>query len=139
MNPLFAYGTLMCPDIMQAVAGKAFKGVKATLKEYRRLTVKNQHYPGLTPHAGGSVEGIVYFDVSAASWQRLDLFEGDMYSLDLVELELVDGSIISANTYVVKEVYRKNLTETDWDFEKFLREGKREFIGSYNGYNDLDS
>ncbi len=138
MNALFAYGTLMCPDIMETVAKQHCKSGKAAIKGYRRLKGSNQHYPGLISHFDGRVEGRVYFDISSTSWQRLDLFEGEMYTRERVEIELENGDVISAYTYVVKDKYRNYLSTEDWDFDEFLQTGKDAFINGYGGYNDIE-
>ncbi len=138
MNVLFAYGTLMCPDIMQAVAKQHYKSSKAMVTGYRRLKVRNQHYPGLIPLAGTSVEGRAYFNISPASWRQLDLFEGEMYSRQIIEIMLENSTVISAFTYIVRERYHTYLTTDDWDFDEFLKSGKKAFIHGYHGYNEID-
>jgi len=139
MKALFAYGTLMCRDIIEAVAGIVPKSVNGTAKGYRRLKVINQQYPGLVPYSEGSVDGVVYLEISPSCWNRLDLFEGEMYSRENVEIELEDKTILTAETYIVKEMYRKNLSDEDWIFENFLQKGKTAFVNSYNGYDDINS
>ena len=47
MTHLFAYGTLMCEDIMQEVSGCLPEHRRGFLKGYVRRRVKGQAYPGL--------------------------------------------------------------------------------------------
>lgn len=63
MRHLFAYGTLMCDDIIAEISGSLLSHVSATLRGYRRMCVKGEHYPALVPEAGGSVEGVLYLNV----------------------------------------------------------------------------
>ena len=88
MKNLFAYGTLMCDDIMEEVSGAAPSGSSALLRGYRRLCVKGEHYPALIPDEGYMVEGIVYQGLLGPAWHRLDSFEGQMFSRQRVMLDL---------------------------------------------------
>ena len=44
---LFAYGTLMVPEVLRAVTGREFTWREAVLRGYVRLTVRGQSYPGV--------------------------------------------------------------------------------------------
>jgi len=134
MENLFAYGTLMCDDIMQEVSGLRVRSVPGTLKGYSRRSVKSQKYPGVLPDESGSVEGVVYLNVLNLAWDRLDRFEGEMYARQIVEVEVNDGARLRAETYVVKPNFLDHLDQTDWDFADFLRNGKASFQRHYKGY-----
>ena len=137
MGHLLAYGTLMCDDIMAEISGSHHSPVSATLRGYRRMCVKGEHYPALVPDSPGHVEGVVYLDVSATAWDRLDLFEGEMYSRKIVQVELNDGHAVSAETYVARAEFRDYLVDAEWDFSEFLRKNKGNFRRSYEGYRAL--
>ena len=63
---LFAYGTLMYPEVMNFIlSNKQFKSCKAVLKNYLRRQVKGEQYPGIKPCQGASVEGVLYYDLTA--------------------------------------------------------------------------
>jgi len=57
MTHLFAYGTLMCEDIMQEVSGCLPEHQRAVLKGYVRRRVKGQVYPGLLQREANRVDG----------------------------------------------------------------------------------
>jgi gamma-glutamylcyclotransferase (GGCT)/AIG2-like uncharacterized protein YtfP len=137
MKHLFAYGTLMCDDIMAEVSGAQLSPIPATLRGYRRLRVKGEHYPGLIPDAEGQVEGVVYRSVPQSAWIRLDRFEGEMYSREIVQVALADQTVAEAETYVVRADFMDRLDEAEWDFAVFLRKGKGSFCRSYKGYRAL--
>ena len=137
MGHLFAYGTLMCNDIMAEISGSPLSPVSATLRGYRRMRVKGEHYPALVPDTDGRVEGVVYLNVSGASWDRLDRFEGEMYSRKSVQVELNDGHTIPAETYVARAEFMDYLVDAEWDFAEFLRKYKGSFRSSYKGYRAL--
>ena len=130
----FAYGTLMCEDIMLAVTGSRFKHIPGYLRDYRRRAVKNEVYPGLIPEQGGSVEGIVYFDLTDAVFAVLDRFEDEMYQRQIVQITLEDRTSIAAQTYVVKPEFGSRLDPREWDFEKFVQSGKENFERQYAGF-----
>jgi len=137
MGNLFAYGTLMCDDIMQEVSGLHPSHVVGILRGYSRRCVKGEHYPALVQDADGRVEGVVYRNVPNAAWHRLDRFEGGMYTRESVEIELSDGTTLPAATYVVRAEFLNHLDQSDWDFTDFLRNGKARFQNHYKGYQSL--
>lgn len=134
---LFAYGTLMCDDIIAAVAGHTPVSVTAVLKNHRRLRVRGEHYPGLTRHRGGQVEGVLYRALEPAVWARIDRFEGLMYERVRVTVELCDGTLAHADTYRVRPKYENRLEPVEWDFQAFLDVGKQGFVREYAGYESV--
>jgi gamma-glutamylcyclotransferase (GGCT)/AIG2-like uncharacterized protein YtfP len=134
---LFAYGSLMCDDIMLRVSGFEAKGEKATLAGFRRLSVKDEKYPALIPSAGYSVDGILYRDIPGDSWPRLDAFEGPMYLRQMHPLCLENGGTTTAFVYVLNPLYSHMAVLPEWSFEEFLRTGKECFIAHYRGYEAL--
>ena len=133
----FAYGTLMCDQIMAEVSGVCPRCVPATLSGYRRLRVKAEPYPAVVPNTDCRVDGIVYQNVPPSAWDRLDRFEGEMYSRETVQVWLRGGSAVPAATYVLRPQFRGCLDEAEWDLAAFLREEKGRFRRSYKGYLDL--
>lgn len=137
MDHCFAYGTLMCEDIMGEVTGCGLIAESGLLKGFRRCTIKGELYPGIIPSANCDVPGIVYRDVSPDAWRRLDEFEGELYERQKVQITLPDGGILWAATYVVKPAFVSRLAPVDWHFEDFLKNGKSVFRKSYKGYEGI--
>lgn len=137
MENLFAYGTLMCDDIMREVAGCDLSHLQGTLRGYRRRAVKGEHYPAIVSDGRSAVEGVVYRGVPDSAWRRLDAFEGEMYARHAVEVVLSDGTILLADTYVVVPAFLDRFDSSDWDLTGFLRDGKSRFQASYQGYRAL--
>ncbi len=77
MTHLFAYGTLMCEDIMQEASGCLPENRRGVLKGYARRRVRGHAYHGLLQREGNPVDGVVYLDVPLSAWARLDRFEMD--------------------------------------------------------------
>lgn len=137
MKNLFAYGTLICEDIMLEVSGCSLPYEPGILKGYSRWLVKGEHYPAVMPDKEGIVEGVVYRDVPRSAWDRLDRFEGDMYKRQAVNVELNDGTMLSAETYVIQPKFLCCLDSSDWDFDNFMATGKTKFQRHYKGYRSL--
>lgn len=135
---LFTYGTLMAPDIMKAVAGCSLQSIEVGLEGYRRFGIRGEEYPGIIKADGGKVEGVLYLDVPAEAMARLDLFEGNMYSRNPVMVSVKDSvRQLEAMVYVIKPEFAHLLTSRGWDFQNFLKNGKRLFETGYGGFEAL--
>ena len=137
MTHLFAYGTLMCEDIMQEVSGCLPEHRRGVLKGYARRRVRSQVYPGLLQLEANRVDGVVYLDVPASAWERLDRFEGEMYARQAVSIEMDGGGQLTAETYIVRPGYVDRLEEDEWDFSEFLSSGKSKFRAGYVVYQSI--
>jgi gamma-glutamylcyclotransferase (GGCT)/AIG2-like uncharacterized protein YtfP len=135
----FTYGSLMCVDIMARVCGAAVAGEPARLTHYTRHPVRDEEYPGVLPEAGGEVAGVLYRDLDDVAWTRLDAFEGEMYERRAVRVGVADGRREEAWVYVIRPEFSSRLGPGDWDFEAFLRQGKKRFEARYLGFDALDS
>jgi len=133
---LFAYGTLMCADILYRVAACRPACAPATLAAYRRCAVRNEVYPGIVEDDAARVSGVVYWGVPEGAWRRLDKFEGEMYSRRPVRVLLEDGTSTDAATYVITPEFAHRLAASDWSYEEFLRSGKKIFEAGYPGFDE---
>ena len=121
---LFAYGTLMDPRIFSVVTGidpasANNISLNGRLPGYRRTAFKRAPYPGICPHPGSHVEGLIYRDIEVDVWEKLDEFEGGWYRQEVVEVIAPGEERITATTYVVIERFRGLLSNDDWDFDNF--------------------
>jgi len=139
MTNLFAYGTLMCEDIMREVSGCCLAHVIGVLKGFSRRPVRGQHYPAILPDENRRVQGMVYLNVPHSAWIRLDRFEGEMYARQAVQVAVDDGTTLPAETYVAKPEFLAQLVPSEWDFEGFLRNAKTTFQRQYQGYHSLET
>ncbi len=135
---LFAYGTLMCPDILADVAMPGLEAIPGTLHGYKRWAVRGEEYPAIRRHPSGRVQGILYRDLPNHAWPRLDRFEGEMYRRATLTIRHADGETLAAETYVLHEKFAHCLDTREWDFEAFLRHGKGRFKRLYRGYSNLE-
>lgn len=134
----FTYGSLMCEDIMRAVTGFALAGTPAELADHARHPVAGEAYPGMRPAPGGRVQGVLYRDLPRIAFARLDAFEGEQYTREEAAVALPDGRRVAAFTYVFKPQYASLLLPGDWDFEAFLKDGKRIFEARYLGFSRIE-
>ena len=138
---LFAYGTLMFPEIWHQVAGTPHIGTPAAVHGYAAYRVKNAVYPGLVAEAGSSTGGEVFEGLDEATLLELDAYESDFYSRVEVIVLCGDGRTLPCETYVVQETCRAELTDEQWDagwFEehalhKYLAGLREEWIPNHFG------
>jgi gamma-glutamylcyclotransferase (GGCT)/AIG2-like uncharacterized protein YtfP len=131
----FAYGSLMCPDIMARVCGHDLAGEPAELAGHVRHPVAGEDYPGVVAAPSGSVAGILYRGLDADALARLDAFEGEMYERVPVQVNPVGGQSVTAWCYIFLD--RARLLTGDWDHAAFLAEGKARFLARYLGFAAL--
>ena len=127
----------MFADVMSRVTGSQYRCESAVLRNYRCFAVRDELYPGILPSTGAVVTGTVYFRLIAAIWKRLDLFEGEMYRRETIDVEFADGRIASAQTYVVRPEFAHRLSRSGWSAEAFRDTGKKQFLARYFGFDML--
>jgi gamma-glutamylcyclotransferase (GGCT)/AIG2-like uncharacterized protein YtfP len=137
MVNLFTYGSLMCDDIMFAVVNCQLERSNAVLKGYYRTKVQNEEYPGIIPQSDSQVDGVLYLDLPEAAIEQLDVFEGEYYDRQGVQIYSEKFGETDAMTYVVKPQYCHLLTYTEWSFADFLEVGKQKFERAYFGFRDI--
>ena len=85
---LFAYGTLLYPDVVNVLLGRVPDHLPAAAAGWRVAVVPDRVYPALV--AGGSTaSGQLLCGLSQDEWAVIDAFEDDLY--DLRRLRLVGG------------------------------------------------
>ena len=123
----------MCEDILFAVTGTYFDGIKGLLHEYQRKSIKVETFPGIVTCSGATTLGRLYNNLSSAAWKRLDLFEGDQYRREIVEVKLEKGNFEPAQTYVLKSEFADRFSSENWDFADFLKYNKK-FLSKIFGF-----
>src|SRR4051794_4655313 len=99
---VFAYGSLIFPEVWQAVVGREFTTIRGTAKGYSVFRVRDAAFPGIVaalPEC--TVVGLVYLDVDERSLARLDRFEDALYERLSLAIECADGVQRQAETYIV--------------------------------------
>jgi gamma-glutamylcyclotransferase (GGCT)/AIG2-like uncharacterized protein YtfP len=132
---IFAYGTLVIPEVMRRVTGRNFRCQEAFLRGYARFRVRRQTYPAILPFPDKETDGVVYYDVDDASLQRLDEFEGTLYKRTDVNVETDTREWVEAQTYIIRWAERKRLTAEPWDEIEFRERHLARFLSTYRGFS----
>ncbi|HRJ70645.1 MAG TPA: gamma-glutamylcyclotransferase [Terrimicrobiaceae bacterium] len=120
-EPLFAYGTLMFPEVIAAVIGRVPPAQPASATGFERREIIGQWYPGLVrSRSANPVNGIVYDGLTRPDWAKLNAYEGDFYELTAIAITR-DGQEEAALVYLVPESGRSRLGRAHWDPEAFRR------------------
>lgn len=125
---LFAYGTLMFPQVFRHVTGRQAVGRPAELSGYGRYRLHGYSYPGLAPMPGERVQGVLYEGISVPQLRRLDIFEGRIYRRQKVRIQDVRGRSVMAWTYVIPVRHRALLGRRSWDARLFSRRHIQRFL-----------
>jgi len=125
---VFTYGTLVVPEVMEAVAGKSFPSTPAILEGYGAFLVEGECFPGITATSGGTVPGLLYLGVDPATVKLLDRFEGELYERKRVAVRSDPLGLMSAQAYVVKADAKERLTTEEWDVDTFRKEHLEEWL-----------
>jgi gamma-glutamylcyclotransferase (GGCT)/AIG2-like uncharacterized protein YtfP len=137
---VFAYGTLMFPEVWKAVVGREFASVEGTADGYAIYRVRDAVFPGIV--AAGkrdAVRGVVYLDVDPESVARLDMFEDEFYRRETLSIDCDDDEHRSAEAYVVPNTNRAVLTEDIWQRDKFVASGGLDqFIRRFQGFKRIE-
>ena len=129
---IFTYGSLMYPAVWRRVVTGAYAGGAATLRGYARRRIRGELYPALVRSVPESVvQGILYRGVSAADVAALDRFEGEgeAYARIRVPLELADGELSGAWTYLY--LHSSRVEETAWEPTRFEMSDLARFLDTY--------
>ena len=96
MELLFAYGTLLDPDVQRSVIGRTVQSRPDTLPGYRRGVLRSggASYFIAIPDEQGAIDGGI-LEVTREELERIDEYEGDEYERARVRL----GSGIFAWVY----------------------------------------
>ena len=120
---LFAYGSLLLPEVMRAVTGRTFRAQGAVLRGYAAFRLMEAPQAAILPFPDTATEGAVYFDVDEASLRCLDAFEGDVYARQEVNVQTEDGAWVEAEAHVIRFKHRRLLSAKLWDEDEFRSKG----------------
>ena len=113
----FVYGSLMAPEVLQALLGRVPDRTKATVRGYLRWSIKDRVYPAMT--RGGDldeVRGELIHGMSRRELAVLDWFEDEAYVPTLVEVETEAGETETVTCYLWDA---ESACEGEWSFERF--------------------
>jgi len=130
---LFAYGTLMFPEVRTALIGDALTAEPVRLTGFGRHTVRHPDwlsFPAILAQDGGTVNGLLIHVPEPEARDSLDRFENvesGLYRKIVVTVDDRAGRSITAVTYVAGEVLRPYLSGP-WDPDQFRRDQLADFM-----------
>lgn len=116
---MFAYGTLLLPQIISRVMGRVPPADEALLRGYRRVTVMGEVFPAVFRDPSAEVKGRVYRGIDERELQLLDHYEGELYRREPVEI-VVLGRPEWTESYVLRVGCERHLSNEPWDLERFV-------------------
>lgn len=131
----FFYGTLLDPDVLSHVTGRAPEDcrlVPAVLRGFRRVYAKGASYPILVARRGAETRGAVLADVSPAEAARLSAYEGTGYVLGR-RLVAVEGEGRRIAAVYEPRPGRIEASDAAWEFEEWRRLHRARFLAALRG------
>jgi gamma-glutamylcyclotransferase (GGCT)/AIG2-like uncharacterized protein YtfP len=80
-KPLFAYGTLQVPLVLDTLLGRVPDSVPGRVTGWRAAALPHRPYPGLVRSAGQMTCGRILTGITPHEWLLLDRFEDQGYEL----------------------------------------------------------
>ena len=134
---IFAYGTLLVPDIWNSVVGESFPSEPAVLPGFEIFRVIGGDYPGIvkSERADAKVPGRVFYDLDEIAIGRLDAYEGTFYERLEVECDHLDceGEIHCSSYIIPQPTAEEVLSDEVWTLEWFQAEAQDAYIGRMRG------
>ena len=128
MPHLFAYGSLQLPEVFAAVTAQRKIGQPARIEGYARYRLKDLSYPGLVAESGAFTDGILYPDLGAEVWARLDRFEDVFYRRETLKVSARELGEVSAEVYVVPSMELGLIDRRSWSLEEFRQQHLSDFM-----------
>jgi hypothetical protein len=116
---LFAFGTLMDPDLLALVLDRPLSDLTrtpASLPGYRSVRVLNESYPTLSEDPHGVVRGQVLQPMDGTAMDRLIFYEAGEYALSPIMVDTAEGPV-DATLFASAE--RMQATAEPWTFESW--------------------
>jgi len=126
---LFFYGTLLDPDVRDAVLGPKASQVLVTparLAGWRRRRARGKSYPIILEAPGEQVPGIVTSSLDADALARLTRYEGPGYALFDCRPVLEDGSSVAAQVF--QPTAKLLADDAEWDLAAWQAKEKAEWL-----------
>jgi gamma-glutamylcyclotransferase (GGCT)/AIG2-like uncharacterized protein YtfP len=120
---VFTYGSLMFEPVWHSVCAGTYETTKGRIQGFNRYRVADQTYPALIPELNGSVDGLIYLNVSPEDLARLDLFEG-------AEYRRVSATSLGLNVEVYEFLPLQRVVKVPWDVDNFAGHGLSKFLNT---------
>jgi gamma-glutamylcyclotransferase (GGCT)/AIG2-like uncharacterized protein YtfP len=125
---VFVYGTLMVPELVEALTGQRPRARFAELEGFERRAVRGEVYPAIVPAPGGRVAGLLLDRLPTHRLAFLDAFEGDEYRRSTRRVRLADDRHVLAWCWSWAPDRRRALEAGPWDMDVFLRDALPDYL-----------
>lgn len=125
---LFAYGTLMFPEVIGALLGEVPQSEGAELLGYARVGLRGLCYPGLVHQEGARTAGRLYRALSRGQMRVVEAFEDELYARQRLWVTCEGGERVEALVYVVPASQRGLVDAELWQADGFLQEHGEEYL-----------
>lgn len=132
---LFAFGTLMDPDVLRLVAEhdpETLQLEPAMVTAHARRWVQEDHYPVLVPDDKSCTQGMIIRGLSHTAMQRIEFFEGEEFTLRELLVENAQGQTERVNYFADNQ--RKPVSEQEWLLEHWQQSTKAEMLPRVRRY-----
>lgn len=144
----FGYGSNLKQERMKGRCKTAQKLGNAVLKDYELVFQENNNgriVANIRECVGSEVVGVLYFTRTKEDRQALDRAEGHpyVYKRQYVEVEMDNGNIVTCNTYIMEDEFKKydyvpmNLNDYKFKKKKYYVRGFEKVTRGY-GIPELD-
>jgi gamma-glutamylcyclotransferase (GGCT)/AIG2-like uncharacterized protein YtfP len=112
---LFAYGTLLDAEIWRRVVGESLPNLPGKCRGFAAYWVDGAEYPGMIAESPATETlGRAFLGVENSVLARLDAYEGQHYTREIVEVDCSDGLTRRCWTYLWKKEFAHLLTTARW-------------------------
>ena len=126
---LFAYGTLMFPEVWERIGIEEFKSTPAILPGFAIYRVHDAVFPGIVRASEENcVKGVMYLDLDEETLFEIDTYESGLYKREEVTATLDNGEVVQCSAYVIPDSRRQALTEEPWDAAQFQENELKKYL-----------
>ena len=125
--------------VLKRVIGGYYKGIQkrqGILKDFKRVKVKEAHYPAIVDSKGDKVEGLVVYGIANDALLLLDQFEDDEYERKNVAVLVRGGQKTTAATYVAGS--NMSLDHEEWCLGTWQQNHRKEFLKNLEIWNRIE-
>ena len=125
--------------VLKRVIGRYHKGIQkrqGILNDFKRVKVKEAHYPAIVHSKGDKVEGLVVYGIVNDALLLLDQFEDDEYQRKNVAVLVGDDQKTKAATYVAGP--NMSLDDEGWCFSTWQKNHRKEFLENLEIWNRIE-
>ena len=138
MKPIFFYGTLRDPALLEVVLGRPVGSSElepAIAEDHAALRLVDEDYPMLVPAPGKCAEGVLFQCTTEAERARIAFFEEAEYALAPITVATPAGAVEAA---CFRGTEKPQASTEAWDFDAWCRrhrpaalEAAREYMDHY--------